>query len=124
VVVAAAGLVACSVDGNPVDRRAASTTSRDVAVIARPGEREWVAVYAIEPSDSPARDQLIEAAALQGFESPAACWDGIPRRLGVSPDAYLLGVVAPSEDELSDLVERLPGDPVLSGEFVRVCPND
>lgn len=120
----AVALVACSGDGDDADGGAASTTAPDVAVIADPGETEWVAVYAIEPPDSPDRDEFIEAAAPQVFESPAACWEAVPARLAVSPDTYVLGVVAPTEEQLRELDERLPGDPVLIGEFVRVCSND
>lgn len=110
-----------TVDGGPTIE---TTVAPQVAVIANPGEREWVAIYDVASADDQTRTDFIEAASPQGFESPAACWDGVPVRLGVSPDTFVLGVVAPTEAELTALVERLPGRQVLTGEFVRVCPND
>ena len=93
-------------------------------MIARPGEKEWVAVYAMAPTELRERDEFFQAGSPQAFEAPAACWNGVPVRLGVAPETYVTGVVAPTNAELSDLVARLPGAPVLRGEFVRTCPND
>jgi hypothetical protein len=121
---ASSGLLACSADRDSADPVAGSTTGGEVADIANPGEREWVAVYAIEPSESSERDEFIAAAGSQVSESPAGCWEEMSARLEVPPEVYVLGVVAPTEERITELIGRLHGNPLVRGEFVRVCPND
>ena len=118
---AVVAMTGCSVGDDGAEREPTTTVSTAVPTTSR--ETEWVAIYVVEPAETVERTAFIEAAGPQVFEGPASCWEGVPARLEVSADAEVLGVVAATEERLQDATDVLPGEPIVTGGFARVCPS-
>jgi hypothetical protein len=86
--------------------------------------RQWVAVFdtAAHPDHlDPSIEELLEAAAEHIAVQPVQCWDGLADDLGVDAGLYAAAVIAPSRDELQDVVEEVGREPVGEGRYEAFC---
>lgn len=112
-------LAACSGDGAP-DTRAGDEAPASGA----PGDK-WLAVLEVaeDPNKLDALSQKLARrlpAAL--VVSPAGCFGGLPRELGLRPSGYVIGLLADSEEELTPLVERSGREPLVQTPVKDRCP--
>ena len=83
---------------------------------------EWLAIFRTEPD---ARSLNDDTAAVKGIVggsivvSPAACFDGLPS--SIQPDAYVLGVVAPTKQEVHALVVEVDRPTLFEGQVRTMC---
>lgn len=122
-----------SVVGNGFTRSAFEALMIESGLLARPraeggqaqGYREWIAVFdvarRVEALD-PSTEELIETAGMDHIAvGQAACWKGLPRKLGVGPDAVVAAVYGPSEPELDAVVRAVGREPIFRGELPAYC---
>lgn len=84
----------------------------------------WVAVFATAAESSDLEEEtqdLIERVGRAIVASPAGCFPTLADRLGIGPNDYVLGVIAFSERDLQDAIEKADGNPVLTGAFPDLC---
>ncbi|MGH2675987.1 MAG: hypothetical protein ACRDH1_11325 [Actinomycetota bacterium] len=94
---------------------------------------EWVAVFHTSPDlvdlDEDT-DALLELVPEHIIVGPVGCHRGLPRALGVEDDASFSGVVAESESELDEAIDRaarsplFADGPVFRGELEVLCLGD
>jgi hypothetical protein len=84
----------------------------------------WLAAFRVE-ADSNAlnadTDAIVEAAGPAIFAGPAACFVGFPSEHLPAPDAYVLGVVAPTRAEVEAAVDRVGRDPLFVVRVTAMC---
>jgi hypothetical protein len=84
----------------------------------------WLAAFRVE-SDSNAlnadTEAIMEAAGPAIFAGPVACFGGFPSEHVPAPDAYVLGVVAPTRAEVEAAVERVGRDPLFVVQVTARC---
>ena len=123
-VLAALVLVACGPD-RPGGAEPRESSSPPGTQLPPSGEvRQWVAVFdtAAHPDDlDPSTEELLEAAAEHIAVQPVQCWDGLAGDLGVHAGRYAAAVIAPSQDELQDVVEEVGRKPVGEGRYEAFC---
>jgi hypothetical protein len=84
----------------------------------------WLAGLRVEadPEDLQADTQAImEAAGTAIFVGPVSCFDSVPAEFVPSPDAYVLGLVAPSREELDQAVDRVGREPIFVVQVTNTC---
>ena len=83
---------------------------------------EWLAVLRTEADvamlndDTAAVKDIVDGSIVV---SPAACFDGLPG--SIDPSAYLLGVVAPTKEELDQLLAKLDRPMIFEGRVKTMC---
>lgn len=108
----------------PATRSGISATSTSEATNEAEAPREWVAVYEVSPYSEERRQAFIAAAGTAVFEGPALCFDGLSERAEVSapgPEASVLALIAPTEENLRDAMTHLSETPRLVAEFPSFC---
>jgi hypothetical protein len=123
-VLAALALVACGPDrpggaespGSPSPAETTRPTALEV--------RQWVAVFdtSAHPDDlDPSTEELLAAAGEHIAVQPVQCWDGLADDLGIEAGLYAAAVIAPSEDELQEVVEEVGRKPLGTGRYEAFC---
>jgi hypothetical protein len=105
--------------GGTLDLTASEGASPDAATGS---VQEWIAVFRTEADPHDMRDDTAEVLAIAGGNivvSPVACFEGLPGDLAL--DSYLLGVVAPTEDELDQVVARVDRTVIFQGRVRTMC---
>ena len=118
VIVVAVALAACSERAPDTIDLSATTSSPPVAGSVT----EWLAVLRTEADARTLNDDTaIVKAIVDGsiVVSPAACFDGLPA--SIDPSAYLLGVVAPTEQDLGRLLLKLDRPTIFEGQVDTMC---
>ncbi len=118
-VTAVVALAACSSgEGRTVTLGSPSSTSDS----GTGSVTQWIAIFrtAVDPG-ALADDTSKVKAVVDGsiVVSPAACFDGLPS--SIRPDAYVLGVVAPSEHEVDALVAEVDRPVSFEGQVRTMC---
>ncbi len=101
----AAALAACS---NGAETIHLTTTPSTGAANTTGSVTEWLGVLRTEPIASSLDDDTATVKAIVHgsiVASPVACFDGLPA--SIQPDVYLLGVVAPTKEELDQLLAKV-----------------
>ena len=83
---------------------------------------EWLGVLKTEKVVARLNDDTAAVRAIVHgsiVASPAACFDGLPASF--EPDSYLLGVVAPTKEELDQLVARTGRSTIFEGQVRTMC---
>jgi hypothetical protein len=92
-------------------------------VIGGPGSvTEWLGVLRAEAVvDTLDDDTAAVKAIVHGsiVVSPVACFDGLPSSF--EPDVYLLGVVAPTRQELDRLLSQVGRSTIFEGQVRTMC---
>jgi hypothetical protein len=123
-VLAALVLVACGPEPPGGAESGGSPSSPGIELPPSGKVRQWVAVFdtAAHPDDlDPSTEELLEAAAKHIAVQPVQCWDGLANDLGVDAGLYAAAVIAPSRDELEDVVEEVGREPVGEGRYEAFC---
>ena len=84
----------------------------------------WLAGLRVEadPEDlQPDTQAMMEAAGTAIFAGPVLCFDSVPAEFVPSPDAYVLGLVAPSREELDAAVHRVGREPIFVVQVTNTC---
>ncbi len=84
--------------------------------------QKWIAVFRTEGDPRDMREDTAEVLAIVGGSivvSPAACFDGLPADLPL--DAYVLGVVAPTEAGLDEIVAEVHRTAIFEGQVRTMC---
>ncbi len=65
--------------------------------------------------------KILEAAGTAIFTGPVSCFDSVPAEFVPAPDAYVLGLVAPSREELEVAVDRVGREPIFVVQVTNTC---
>ena len=112
-------LTACTKPADTIDL----TSPTPTPVIGGPGSvTEWLGVLRTEAIvDSLDDDTAAVKAIVDGsiVVSPVACFDGLPASF--EPDVYLLGVVAPTGEDLERLLSHAGRSTIFKGQVRTMC---
>jgi hypothetical protein len=115
----AVALTACTKSADTLDLTSPTPTS----VEGGPGSvTEWLGVLRTEAIvDSLDDDTAAVKAIVDGsiVVSPVACFDGLPASF--EPDVYLLGVVAPTREDLERLLSHAGRSTIFKGQVRTMC---
>lgn len=115
----AVALAACSRSADTIDLTSPTATSGDGGSAS---VTEWLGVLRTEKVVARLNDDTAAVRAIVHgsiVASPAACFDGLPASF--EPDSYLLGVVAPTKEELDQLVARTGRSTIFEGQVRTMC---
>lgn len=112
-------LTACTKTADTIDLTSPTPTS----VIGGPGSvTEWLGVLRAEAVVDNLDDDTAAVKAIVGGSivvSPVACFDGLPASF--EPDVYVLGVVAPTRQELDRLLSQVGRSTIFEGQVHTMC---
>ena len=112
-------LTACTKPADTIDL----TSPTPTPVIGGPGSvTEWLGVLRTEAVvDTLDDDTAAVKAIVHGsiVVSPVACFDGLPASF--EPDVYVLGVVAPTRQELDQLLSQVGRSTIFEGQVRTMC---
>jgi peptidoglycan/LPS O-acetylase OafA/YrhL len=121
VLVFTAAAAACSnSEGATTLDLSASTSSSPAAGTG--SVEKWIAVFRTEADPHDMSDDTADVLAIVGGSivvSPVACFEGLPADFHL--DAYLLGVVAPTKDELDEVVATVGRTAIFEGQVRTMC---
>lgn len=126
VVVAGLALLGgCDGEPDPGTGAGAVTGPTGATVSSAPGPGPvWLAAFRVE-ADSNALNAdtqaIMDLAGPAIFAGPIACFEGFPPEFVPSPDAYVLGVIAPTRAEVDQVVERVGLTPIFVERLPNVC---
>jgi hypothetical protein len=84
--------------------------------------QKWIAVFRIEADPHDMTEDTADVLAIVGeaiVVSPVACFEGLPADLPL--DAYVLGVVAPTETALDEVVATVDRAVIFEGRVRTMC---
>jgi hypothetical protein len=84
--------------------------------------QKWIAVFRIEADPHDMTEATADLLAIVGgaiVVSPVACFEGLPADLPL--DSYVLGVVAPTEDVLGEIVATVDRTVIFEGRVRTMC---
>jgi hypothetical protein len=84
--------------------------------------QKWIAVLQTEADPHDMSDDTADVLAIAGGNivvSPVACFEGLPADFHL--DSYLLGVVAPTKDELDTVVANVDRTVIFEGKVRTMC---
>ncbi|MEO8293263.1 MAG: hypothetical protein ABI635_08990 [Actinomycetota bacterium] len=114
---------ACAEASSPSSSPSPSTSPSTVAGASEsPGASIWLAALRIEADPETLDADTADLKDILGgglIVSPANCFVGLPPE--VSGGDYVLGAQAPTEAELTALVEKTGRDPVFEGQVQMLC---
>jgi hypothetical protein len=112
-------LTACTKTADTIDLTSPTPTS----VIGGPGSvTEWLGVLRAEAVVDNLDGDTAAVKAIVGGSivvSPVACFDGLPASF--EPDVYVLGVVAPTRQELDRLLSQVGRSTIFEGQVHTMC---
>ncbi|HYH28464.1 MAG TPA: hypothetical protein VEA19_06795 [Actinomycetota bacterium] len=90
-----------------------------------PGVTEWVAVLEVGSPDDlePVQAELMAEAPGNISVSPVSCWGGLAQALDVPGAEYAAAVVAPSREQLEEVIAAVGREPVHVGEHSNACTD-
>lgn len=121
-------LSGCSDDTGPASGSGAVTGSTGPAgstVGSAPGPGPvWLAAFRVE-ADANALDAdtqaILDAAGPAIFAGPVACFQDFPEGVAPSSDAYVLGVIASTRDQVDEAVARVGLTPIFVERLTNTC---
>jgi hypothetical protein len=119
-------LTACTEDGTAGATMTLDPTSPD-SQIGSPQSGPsavWLAGLRVEvdPEDLQADTrEIMDEAGSAIFAGPVSCFDSVPAEFVPAPDAYVLGLVAPSKEELDEAVDRVGREPIFVEQVTNTC---
>jgi hypothetical protein len=112
-------LTACTEPADTIDL----TSPTPPSAIGGPGSvTKWLAVLRAEAvvdsldDDTAAVKEIVDGSIVV---SPVACFDGLPASF--EPDVYVLGVVAPTRQELDRLLSQVGRPTIFEGQVHTMC---
>jgi hypothetical protein len=119
--VLAAVATGCSNDGRggTLDLTESDSASPDAGTGS---VEKWIAVFRNEADPHDMTDATADVLAVAGGNivvSPVACFEGLPGDFHL--DSYLLGVVAPTKDELDTVVASVDRTVIFEGKVRTMC---